>query len=186
MNELESLNKECSLFSSLTQIAKDSDWLIHAPQLTHLPQQLMVPSNFWSSINTLKKIPLTRYEGGHRIGFYYQWLVQQLLTEHPTYKLLAEEVQVNDNGRTLGSVDFLVEAPGEEIEHWEVAVKFYLAYENQWYGPNAKDTLAKKQQKMLDHQLLITDTKAYQDQFPEMKPAHRRLLMQGRLYVTHG
>ncbi|GAL05455.1 hypothetical protein JCM19237_545 [Photobacterium aphoticum] len=36
-----------------------------------------------------------------------------------------------------------------ELEHWEVAIKFYLAWEQQWPGPNAKDNLDKKAQRML-------------------------------------
>lgn len=63
-----------------------------------------------------------------------------------------------------------------------MAIKFYLAFDGQWYGPNAKDTLAKKYQKMRSHQLALTQSDAFLAQHPDIKIAHRRLLLQGRLY----
>ncbi|MDV5170640.1 DUF1853 family protein [Photobacterium rosenbergii] len=125
------------------------------------------------------------YQGGRRLGFFYQWLWQQLITHHPCYELLAEEIQLSVDKRTLGAVDFLVNnLKTGEVEHWEVAIKFYLAFEQRWPGPNARDDLDKKANKMLSHQLMLSAHPAfveqYQAQFGQI--SQRRLIMQGRIF----
>ncbi|MGR5144565.1 DUF1853 family protein [Photobacterium sp. DNB23_23_1] len=125
------------------------------------------------------------YQGGRRLGYFYQWLWQQLILHHPRYELLAEEAQLTVNKRTLGAIDFLVkDLHSGRVEHWEVAIKFFLAYEGSWPGPNARDNLDKKANKMLSHQLMISDhpafIKQYQTQFGKIE--RRRLIMQGRLF----
>lgn len=128
--------------------------------------------------------PEQPYTGNHRLGFYYQWLWQQLLTYHPHYVLLEEEVQLQWNKQTIGSIDFLVKnLLTQELEHWEVAIKFYLAFQNQWPGPNAKDNLDKKAARMITHQLALSDHPAYSTAFKH-KPTQRRLIMQGRLFTA--
>ncbi|MGF1737479.1 DUF1853 family protein [Photobacterium satsumensis] len=125
------------------------------------------------------------YQGGRRIGFFYQWLWQQLILHHPCYELLAEEIQLTVDKRTLGAVDFLVkDLRSGRVEHWEVAIKFFLAYENSWPGPNARDDLDKKANKMLSHQLMISDHPAFIEQYQAQfgKIERRRLIMQGRLF----
>ena len=125
------------------------------------------------------------YQGGRRLGFFYQWLWQQLITHHPCYELLAEEIQLSVDKRTLGAVDFLVKnLKTGEVEHWEVAIKFYLAFEDRWPGPNARDDLDKKANKMLSHQLMLSDHPAFLDQYQTQfgQISQRRLIMQGRLF----
>ncbi|MCG3864636.1 MULTISPECIES: DUF1853 family protein [unclassified Photobacterium] len=126
--------------------------------------------------------PIESYIGNHRLGFYYQWLWQQWIVHHPDYELLEEEVQLHWNQKTVGSIDFLVKnLLSNEIEHWEVAIKFYLAFENHWPGPNAKDNLDKKTARMIDHQLTLSEHDAFNAKFDE-QPTQRRLIMQGRLF----
>ncbi|WEM43119.1 DUF1853 family protein [Photobacterium sp. DA100] len=125
------------------------------------------------------------YQGGRRLGFFYQWLWQQLILHHPCYDLLAEEIQLSVDKRTLGAVDFLVkDSRTGKVEHWEVAIKFYLAFEERWPGPNARDDLDKKAGKMLTHQLRLSEHPAfiarYHTQFGDIET--RRLIMQGRLF----
>ncbi|MFD2180112.1 DUF1853 family protein [Veronia pacifica] len=170
------------MFSDKQQSQRDFEWLRQAPQLLKLPARLQVPDLFW--VEAMKCPQGLEYDGGHRIGFYYQWLLKHALLSHPSYQLIAEEIQLNADGKTLGSVDFLVKSDTGELEHWEVAVKFYLAYDKQWFGPNAKDTLAKKQEKMVDHQLALSTTTVFQQQFPDLVPTQHKLLMQGRLYIN--
>ncbi|SMY15016.1 DUF1853 family protein [Photobacterium aquimaris] len=121
------------------------------------------------------------YHGNTRLGFYYQWLWQQLIIHHPDYSLIGEEIQLQSQ-QTVGALDFLVHNHcSDEIEHWEVAIKFYLSFEHQWPGPNAKDNLDKKVNRMVDHQLQLTDHPAFQYlNYPY--PTQRRLIMQGRLF----
>lgn len=144
----------------------DQDWLAQFRQSANIPAD-------------------SSYQGNPRLGFYYQWLWQQLILEHPHYDLVAEELQLHDNKQTLGAIDFLVRnLMTGELEHWEVAIKFYLAWEQSWPGPNAKDNLDKKAKRMLEHQLALSDHMAYQQQLSPIfgQVAVRRLIMQGRLF----
>ncbi|MGF1686707.1 DUF1853 family protein, partial [Photobacterium japonica] len=136
-------------------------------------------------------LPLSlRYEGNTRLGFFYQWLWAQLIHHHPDYDLVAEEIQLHVDGKTLGAIDFLVaNRRSGELEHWEVAIKFYLAWEKSWPGPNAKDNLDKKAHRMQSHQLQLSETPAYHQQCTSRfgQPTVKRLIMQGRLFEPiHG
>ncbi|KDM93231.1 DUF1853 family protein [Photobacterium galatheae] len=125
------------------------------------------------------------YAGNQRLGFYYQWLWQQLITHHPDYELVAEELQLHENKRTLGAIDFLVfNKTLNQLEHWEVAIKFYLAYQQRWLGPNSADNLDRKINRMIDHQLAMTSHQAYRNQYAETlgQPVCQRLIVQGRLF----
>lgn len=125
------------------------------------------------------------YQGNHRLGFFYQWLWQQLIIHHPHYELLAEEIQLHADGKTIGAIDFLVtNNQTGQLEHWEVAIKFYLAFGSSWPGPNARDNLDKKAHRMLTHQLMLSQHPAYQQQLYSRygQPAVKRLIMQGRLF----
>ncbi|MGF1724167.1 DUF1853 family protein [Photobacterium nomapromontoriensis] len=127
------------------------------------------------------------YQGNHRLGFFYQWLWQQLIIHHPHYELVAEEIQLHVDGKTVGAIDFLVtNSLTGQLEHWEVAIKFYLALGNSWPGPNAQDNLDKKAHRMLTHQLMLSHHSAYQQQLHHYygQPAVKRLIMQGRLFFS--
>lgn len=122
------------------------------------------------------------YNGNTRLGFYYQWLWQQLIIHHPDYSLIGEEIQLQWQQQTVGAIDFLVHnRRSDEIEHWEVAIKFYLSFQHQWPGPNANDNLDKKINRMIDHQLQLTDHPAFKH-LNDHYPSQRRLIMQGRLF----
>lgn len=136
---------------------------------------------------TAVKPTWSRYEGNRRLGFYYQWLWRQFILAHPQYELIAEEVQIYQDKQTLGAIDFLVrEKQTQQIEHWEVAIKFYLQHKAQWLGPNANDQLEKKTARMVSHQLLLTEQPAYQQQWQTQfgQPEVKRLIMQGRLFTS--
>ncbi|WP_028024977.1 DUF1853 family protein [Enterovibrio calviensis] len=168
------------MFADEAQVARDIEWISRAPTIVQPPSHVF-DEGFWSCVAPTIS---PGYTGGHRIGFYYQWLVRQCIESHPKYQLVTEEIQVAKDGRTLGAVDFVVKNPAGELEHWEVAIKFYLAFDTDWHGPNAKDTLAKKYEKMVHQQLLLSESEAYQTQYPEFPIKHRKLLMQGRLYTN--
>ncbi|WP_325892124.1 DUF1853 family protein [Grimontia sp. NTOU-MAR1] len=169
------------MFADSTQVQKDIAWIQQSSDIINQKSSSVVPLTFWTSFS-FERYPA--YEGGHRIGFYYQWLINQCLQQSETYHLIAEELQVEKDKRTLGAIDFVVENPEGKLEHWEVAIKFYLAFEGEWRGPNAKDTLAKKYQKMTDQQLMLSDTEEYQSQYSQYPIEKRRLLVQGRLYTN--
>ncbi|WP_103879240.1 DUF1853 family protein [Vibrio hangzhouensis] len=127
----------------------------------------------------------SEYLGNPRLGFLYQELCRRLFEQSDSHSVFAEEIQLQHDGRTLGAIDFLIEKPDQQqLEHWEVAIKFYLLKDGLWYGPNAKDRLDKKVNRMLEHQLKMSDTPAFKAQFPDIVSPSQHLLMQGRLYIN--
>lgn len=163
----------------ITQLMK---WVVNNPTL------------FENASPLIAKVPFTlpsahhswaSYQGNPRLGFIYQYLCQQLFTLTPRYSAVSEEIQLNEQGKTLGSIDFIAKnRQTNEYEHWEVAVKFYLLHQGLWYGPNAEDRLDIKLAHMLNHQLPLSTSKIFCENYPLWGNAKPRLLMQGRLYTN--
>ncbi|MFV0575612.1 MAG: DUF1853 family protein [Vibrio sp.] len=125
------------------------------------------------------------YQGNSRLGFWYQHLCHQHFLSHPNYQVLAEEVQLNHEGKTIGAIDFILQnTRNQQVEHWEVAVKFYMLFDGLWYGPNSRDRLDLKLAHMLDHQLSMSQHPAFKALYPELDQIQPKLLMQGRLYIN--
>ena len=91
-----------------------------------------------------------------RLGIRFETLLCFWLQDNPDekyhpYRLIRHSLQQIDGAKTLGELDFLLlNTQTQEIEHWEVALKFYLAEQQYqlpfWYGLNRDDTLEKKLQ----------------------------------------
>lgn len=158
------------LFDSFYHWIQQAPSLIAPDEIIASPDDIPFPSN----------LPSSDYQGNHRLGFIYQYLYQHVFRHSPAYGLLEEEIQINRQGRTLGAIDFIVRRDNC-IEHWEVAIKFYLLHQGHWYGPNAKDRLDKKLTHMLEHQLPLSQSEAFRAQYDYPIERHK-LLMQGRLY----
>ncbi|HEX4870467.1 MAG TPA: DUF1853 family protein [Moraxellaceae bacterium] len=96
-----------------------------------------------------------------RLGSYFESLLDAWLDwpGNPLYRRLYHGLPVRQGKRTVGEFDFLVEerATGE-VQHWEVAVKFYLGIApggdaRHWVGPGLKDRLDLKIDRLASHQL---------------------------------
>ncbi|WP_159738719.1 DUF1853 family protein [Vibrio atypicus] len=126
------------------------------------------------------------YDGNPRLGFLYQHLCSELLTNTSKYSVELEEIQINrENGQTLGAIDLILNNHQTQAqEHWEVAIKFYLLHQGTWFGPNAHDQLDKKLDRMLTHQLKMSDTAEFLTQYPHLAELSEHLLLQGRLYTN--
>ena len=141
--------------------------------------------------------PLLRHlnQHGHwRVGLYFERLISFWLTHHPTFVLVCQEIQIVDKKRTIGALDLIVEtAPGHR-EHWEIAVKFYLQAANDpvlsaWIGPNKRDRLDLKTEKMINHQLPLSNhpvSKARLEQYGVGRITARRGILKGTLCRPFG
>lgn len=97
----------------------------------------------------------------HRLGSHFEGLLAFWLAwpGNPLYRLVGHNLAVRSNNRTLGELDFLVEErQSGELQHWEVAVKFYLGVapggdHADWIGPGLKDRLDLKVDRLTGHQL---------------------------------
>jgi hypothetical protein len=95
------------------------------------------------------------------IGRYFERLVQRWLSTRPGVSKLAASVPVRSGTTTLGELDFVFEAEGQ-CYHWELAIKFYLGTgdrlaESDWFGPQGRDRLDLKLDKLQAHQLRLLE-----------------------------
>jgi hypothetical protein len=94
-----------------------------------------------------------------RLGAYFEALVAFWLLHHPRLELLAQNVQIFHEGRTLGELDFLLR-DGTEVVHLEVALKYYLGVCDEqrayWVGPALRDRLDLKLAKLIDKQARLS------------------------------
>ena len=96
-----------------------------------------------------------------RLGKYIERFVAHELNQHQDVNILCENVQIQQNKRTLGELDCILKK-GETTIHLEIVYKFYL-YDPSFgtdeiscfIGPNRKDTLHEKLTKLKDKQLPV-------------------------------
>ncbi|PNK61263.1 DUF1853 family protein [Psychrobacter sp. FDAARGOS_221] len=144
-------------------------WQSPEPNLASPPIFVHEPS-FWQSQfqryaqrlqqldNTNAYQDLTRYlmsrPSPYRLGFHFEGLIHFWLEDgyrlglHP-YEVVAHNVQLYNGMQTTGELDFILRNHDtDQIEHWELAIKFYLGsapydYVN-WVGINSRDNLERK------------------------------------------
>ena len=126
----------------------------------------------------------------HRLGHYFEQLVFYWLSVSKRFEILTSNYPLrNTKGVTKGEVDLIVKDKStQKIEHWELAVKFYLAFprenETLFIGPNANDYLHLKLQKLVEHQCTILKTEEGVQLLADLniKEANPRLFVKGALY----
>lgn len=104
--------------------------------------------------------PLLSFLASHpsrRLGRYLEALIQFWLQQAPEFSLVAANVPVHAQGRTHGEFDLLLRDAAGQLQHWEVAGKFYLGIgdtrdPDNWLGPNPEDRLSEKLTHLLTHQ----------------------------------
>ncbi|MBK5001529.1 DUF1853 family protein [Pseudomonas sp. S31] len=94
-----------------------------------------------------------------RLGLYYEGLWQFALGQAPGVELLAANLAIRTEGRTLGELDIVLR-DGDGCHHLELAIKLYLGPTDsdgddamQWLGPGCHDRLGSKLAHVATHQL---------------------------------
>ena len=94
-----------------------------------------------------------------RLGKLVERFVSMELRQDKTIKIHSENPQIQNDKITVGEMDCIFEQ-NSQIIHLEVVYKFYLYEENaetteieQWIGPNRKDSLLQKLEKLKTKQL---------------------------------
>lgn len=108
------------------------------------------------------------------LGPYFEALWEFYFKHYPGKRLIAKNIQVFENNKTVGEFDFIyLDEVTNEYCHLEVAVKYYLGVNSDhqkdvstnsysmmrsWVGPNVNDQLDKKTTKMIEHQTKLSQT----------------------------
>lgn len=109
------------------------------------PSLLELDQNPQPLIDFLSQLKSTRL--GLRFEYLMWFWLQDDMYHH--FKLIGHSIQIIQEKQTLGELDFLLfNTQTQQVEHWEVALKYYLAEANlslpHWYGLNRTDTLQRK------------------------------------------
>ncbi|VWC95575.1 hypothetical protein BLA18112_03627 [Burkholderia lata] len=185
---------------------RDLGWLLASPSLlTAVPDAPLARPwldtagqsdvEAWLAALDAQPEPLHRALDGFRptrLGRYAECLLEYFLTHGPSLRLVAANLPLRSNGKTLGEVDFLVDSPDGQRLHWELAVKCYLCAPVQagasladFVGPNLVDRFDRKRSRLLEHQLRLGD----RDGFARLgygAPSDAQMFIRGWLFYSHG
>ncbi len=158
-------------------LTRDLAWLLHAPDLlaTAYPGRptldelgLADPQRRSAWLAAFEHAPdeLERCIGPSlvgRLGHYHEALWHFLLDRAPNTRLLAHNLTIRSDKRTLGELDLLYATHDDpQPIHLELAIKYYLglpegpedaASQARWVGPGCADSLAIKHRRAMTHQL---------------------------------
>jgi len=96
------------------------------------------------------------------MGKYFEQLLFFILEQDERFEVLLKNHQLLKGKQTIGEIDLILkDTITGTIEHWEIALKYYLQSKcsedhDIMLGPNAIDNLAKKMKKLTEHQLPLT------------------------------
>lgn len=114
--------------------------------------QLNIPKNKTTVFDTA-------FKGIPRLGKLVERFVSNELQQNDAIDILVENIQIQDNKITLGELDCLILKNHQPI-HLEIIYKFYLYNPSvgtteieHWIGPNKKDSLHQKLEKLINKQL---------------------------------
>ena len=162
-------------------LVRDLGWLCLTPDLLRMPcpgrpglDELGLSKGGWRDyLNRLEAAPEVLEDWvadamNARLGHYHERLWQFLLESSPNTRLLAHNLPVMRERRTLGELDIVYRQAGcRQPIHLEVAIKFYLGLvegpgedtdQARWVGPGCADSLAGKRSHLYHHQLPLIDT----------------------------
>lgn len=177
-------------------ILADIRWLLTTPSLMSLPRD-MDGTHLLKEINIQactsvesSALPESRQR---RLGYYYEDLFNSVLERAAYITDIKRNIQVKDTNRTVGEFDFIVQTQQGNTIHIECAVKFYLCTGNgsqlsHFEGPNRKDRLDLKWDKLLNKQIRLSETEAGRatTQTLNIQPTQTAVLIQGYLFYPFG
>ena len=159
-------------------IVRDLAWILTSPPLMADNLDHYSAFNFdrsalencWDWLTYLEKNPqkITLNKSlFKKLGHYFESLLAFLFSQGwqdkvISTRLLARNIKIIKDGKTLGELDLLLCNQHGQIIHVECAVKFYLGKTGysqwfDWIGPNGIDRLDLKLERLLQHQLSVKD-----------------------------
>lgn len=130
-----------------------------------------------------------------RLGHLAERIVSTLINSSDNYRVLFENIQIVDEGRTIGELDFIIESLVQKTQtHLELAYKFYLfdprisSMEiNYWIGPNRNDSLSEKLDKLKSKQFPLLYNKSTAERLKgiEVDKLNQALCFLVSLYIPY-
>lgn len=130
-----------------------------------------------------------------RLGHLAERIVSHLIQSSINYKLVYENIQILEQLKTIGELDFIIEdIEHNQLIHLELAYKFYLFDPSistqtiyNWIGPNRNDSLSEKLSKLSTKQfpLLYHPCTASQLDDVDIKTVSQALCFLVSLFVPY-
>lgn len=121
-------------------------------------------------LDGIGEFEIDRFKPSHKIGRIAEHIIEAYFKQSSKYELLFRNLVIKKDNTTLGELDFIVsDVLSNQLLHIELACKFYLfdAKEGNgrkgWIGPNRKDKLHEKWDRLVQHQLPLLYHEATQD-----------------------
>lgn len=129
----------------------------------------------------------------NRLGKRVEQFYSEILKSNSEVELLEQNIQLKEELRTIGELDFIIRYKMKPV-HLELVYKFYLydptegATEiDHWIGPNRKDCLRYKLDKLIDKQLPMVYHKSNASLIKrhniELEELQQRVDFRGQLFV---
>lgn len=118
-----------------------------------------------------------------RLGKYVERFVAYQYEQDADIEIIDQNIQIQEDKRTLGEIDFLIRK-NEQVIHVETVYKFYLYHHSSieelhcWVGPNRKDSLIEKLDKLQDKQLPIIHTSPCQEYLQSLHISSHDIIQQ--------
>ena len=140
------------------------------------------PDRLIDSVNTLRQ---------YKLGLYAEDLFLYFLDHQTEYELILHDQQIFKEKQCIGAMDFIVRTPSGDVEHWEMAIKYFLQRtpSTDWIdfvGPSHVDSMHRKLTKMVDRQLKLTQRSETKDFLQKQNipiPSVTRVLSVGRFFA---
>ena len=128
------------------------------------------------------------------IGMQAEACFEEYIKRSKNYKLLIANLQINGENETLGELDYIVRKLNtKQVIHIELACKFYLydsdaktSEEEKWIGPNRKDSLYDKLEKIKLQQFPLLFKNETLEKLEELKveiPTVQELCLKAYLFL---
>ena len=169
---------ELEEFSTLleAQVRADLRWVIDSPSLFSGPDGLLALSG--DQAESLESInsgePLFETPPSRRVGLYFESLVDVWLARALNLEMEARHLQIFENGRTVGEIDFCVRDKNGTRWRLECTIKYYLHHPSSqsiqgsaFVGPDPRDSFERKYHHLMECQLRLSVS--------ELEPVHRAL-----------
>lgn len=174
------------------QLLRDLVWAVNSPSLI---EEAISEGDVESNRLTPARVDIAHLQENfagrceQRVGRYFEQLILYWLRHVRGLEIIAQSFPVREGGRTLGEIDLVFRDELGRVNHWELAVKFYLDASNddshavdrsvRLIGPNARDNFEKKLNRMFVHQLKLSE-----QHFSDVEV--RRAFVKGRIFYHAG